>query len=143
MAAAHMYNNGKAMGRNWPYDDFAFMLVKSSYTFNPTDYAVSDIVAHEASGTGYSRLPVNSRSISVDNGTGIAYMRCASPEWPTVTVSDVKYLVLYQDLGSDAGNVLIACYPFDDAFSITATNLAPYLSGAGAPGAIGNAFTGI
>lgn len=97
------------------------MLVTASYTPDAdTHDFVDDIVANEASGTGYTAGgQVVTPTITIDTATNQVRVSFTSPSWPSSSVS-ARYLVLYFDIGADSVDELIT--EIDNGSTVTSSS---------------------
>lgn len=114
------YNRGlkKLSEFRWAVDptDVGLLLVTSSYIFSRTHNTVADVVAFEASGSGYERkaIPLSARSVYEDDVLGLVYYRVSDGivSWPALNVGNNVRVVLFLVTGSglaDNTNELL-CY---------------------------------
>lgn len=127
-----LFNPGKALNKNWTTPGvgltWKFLLLKGIWTPDVTLSFVSDLVTatNELSGGNYSRQAISTQTIAIDNGTGRANHLCANPSWANLTAADVRYLVAYQDSGSDASSPLHSYYDLG-ANAVTAATFTPQI----------------
>lgn len=69
---------------------------------------MSDIVANEVSVTGYSRLTMASKSITLDNTNNLINFLAANLTYNITGTLAFRYLVIFKDTGSDATSVVLA-----------------------------------
>ena len=67
--AAQAYNRAGVLlsTRPWLTHAFQVLLLYNTYTFNKDHDFIADVVANEASGTGYARLTVSGKTITIDD----------------------------------------------------------------------------
>ncbi len=89
---------------------FRVLLATSSYTPAASNAHVSDVVANEASGTGYARKLLASLTRAA-NGANFDY-KAAAAAW-TLLTSTFRYAIVYCDVdgsdGSDSTAWLVCC----------------------------------
>lgn len=96
-------------------------LIQSTYTPDPdTHDFFDDVVAHEASGTGYTAGGQTvTATITLDAGTNQVRVTFTSPSWTASSVSG-RYLALYFDIGTNAQDELITI--IDNGSTVTSVN---------------------
>jgi hypothetical protein len=95
-------------------DDIRAIVVSSGFTFNKGHQFVSEI-SGEVSGTGYSRLVLAGKSISLVVGTpDEIQFRADDLEYTAINVSpdDLESVVIYKHVTNDADSLLIANVDF-------------------------------
>lgn len=114
-----MYNRGKRMKRDWTEaSKWKVLLVTSSYTPNIDHDTVSDVVANEATGTGYSRKTLANAAITVDDTNDRVDHDADNVTWSGLT-SAFQYAVLFYDPGTGDGNTELHSYYDLGAQSLT------------------------
>lgn len=85
-------------------------LLTSSYTPALTDAFFGSINSNEASGTGYTAGGVTLGSITIteDDVNNRGVFGAANPTWTGLTVTNVRYAVIYQSTGTPSTSPLIA-----------------------------------
>lgn len=117
-----LYNQGKSPAVNdLTNGTFKVLLVTSSYTPNVDHDFVSDVVANEATGTGYSRKTIASASITIDDTNDRVDVTAANLSWTGLT-SAFRYAILYKEITNDAASPVIAYFDLG-AQSVTATDV--------------------
>ncbi len=97
-------------GIDYLTDPIKVLLVKDTFTFNPDHVHVSDLVAHEVSGTGYSRLTLSGKTITKNEGADRTELSATALAWSLLQVTAfIKAAILFKDTGNDATSVLLAC----------------------------------
>jgi hypothetical protein len=101
--SAYMYGQalGKALNKeiSWTSDNIKVALVKDTYTPNQDTNAYwGDVVANEATGTGYTAggATLASKTLTYDNATNKLKLSAANAQWPASTVT-ARYAVVYDD----------------------------------------------
>ncbi len=91
------------------------MLVSAGFAFDPADNFVADVVAAEASGTGYTggfagvgRKLMTTPVVTEDDDDNLASLGCASFAWTAINVGEVDGIVLFHEITSDALSPLIS-----------------------------------
>lgn len=118
------YNRAKKQDGSFDWDDgsqtFRLLLVTSSYTPNPDHDFVSDVVANEATGTGYVRKDVTGRSVTIDDANDRVDHDANNVTWTTLT-SVFRYAILFRNVTNDADSPVL--YWFDlGAQNLTASD---------------------
>ena len=103
-----MYNRAKQHLRNWSAGTWRIMLVTSSYTPDPDHDFVNDVVANEASGSGYARQDVVGRSVVINDASDRAEHNADNQTWASLT-STFRYAIIYFSVTSDADHELQRC----------------------------------
>lgn len=96
---------------NLTSDTIKVALVTSSYTPNiDTEDFFDDVSSYEVSGTGYTAggPTLANKSITVDTGNDWATFDADDVALTNVTVSNVRYLVIYKSTGTPSTSPLIA-----------------------------------
>ena len=96
-------------------------LIASTYTPDGDAHDfLDDVVAHEASGTGYTAGGQTvTPTITIDTATNQVRVTFTSPSWTSSTVS-ARYLLLYFDLGTNAQDELITI--IDNGSTVSSSN---------------------
>lgn len=97
------------------------MLLTASYTPDPDNHDfVDDVVANEASGTGYTAGGQTvTPTITIDTATNQVRVSFTSPSWTSSSVS-ARYLQLYFDIGTDSQDELITL--LDNGSTVTSSS---------------------
>jgi hypothetical protein len=100
---------------DWDSDTIKCALVTSSYTPNQDTHQYwSDVVANEATGTGYTAggATLASKTITYDGATNKTTLDAADVSWASSTIT-ARYAVVYDATpGTDATRPLIAYVDF-------------------------------
>lgn len=109
-------------------DTLKCALMTASYTPNQdTDTFFGDINTNEASGTGYTAggMILASPSVTADNTNHRYLFNANNVSWPSSTLSNIRYAVIYKSTGVPSTSPLIALVDFGsnqssagDTFSI-------------------------
>ena len=99
---------------------FKAMLASSSYTPNPdTHDDKADVVANEVTGTGWAAGGVTvTLDTAIDTANNRVYITISDINETTVTLSDGKHLVIYDD--THASDALLGYVTFDTALAPSA-----------------------
>lgn len=96
---------------SWTADAFTALLLDDSYTFDPDgDVFVTDLTG-ELSGGSYARVNLSGKSQSA--ASGVVKLLCDDIVFASLTASDVKFMVVFRNTGSDATSKLFCCTEFD------------------------------
>lgn len=97
------------------------MLLTSSYTPDAdTHDHVDDVVANEASGTGYTAGGQTvTATVTIDTATNQVRVTFTDPSWASSSVS-ARYLLLYFELGTNAQDEVITV--IDHGSTVTSSN---------------------
>lgn len=93
-------------------DTIKLLLVDESHTFDKTDEFVSDIVANEASGTGYSRKTLANTSIALDAGNDRVEFDADDISYTGLDAGTIASAIIYKEVTNDADSILIADVDF-------------------------------
>lgn len=133
-----MYNRGKVQNASFDWDDgaqtFRVLLVTSSYTPNVDHDFVSDVVANEATGTGYVRKDVTGRSVTIDDTNDRADHDANNITWTALT-SAFRYAIVYRLVTNDADSPVL-CYFDLGAQSVTAQDFTIKWNGGASSGTV-------
>jgi hypothetical protein len=120
--ASNFYNNGllKLLNGDINYisDDISLLVVDNTYTFDRTDEFVSDITG-EVSGSGYSRLSLAGKTLSLNASTNTVVFDCDDLTMNVVSTSNAfSGAVIYGNTGVDSTSPLIGFFDMPE----TSTN---------------------
>lgn len=93
-------------------DTIKLLLVDETHTFDKTDEFVSDIVANEASGTGYSRKTLANTSIALDAGNDRVEFDADDISYTALDAGTIASAIIYKEVTNDADSPLIADVDF-------------------------------
>lgn len=120
-----VFNRGKFIIGNAALEldaaDIRLLLVKSTYVFDATHNTVADVVAgaQEISVGGYVRVALTTKTLTEDDGNGIAYLDADDVLFAALAAGQtVGGAVLYKFNAADASAEVVAFYDVTD----TATN---------------------
>ena len=115
-----IYNQGKALNRDWTTGTWRVMLLTSAYSPNIDQDFVSDIVGNEVStsGTGYSRQTLTGQAVVVDDTNDRVDHNANNTSWAALTCS-FRYAVIYK-FGTVDGDSVLHSYIDLGAQSLTA-----------------------
>lgn len=91
-------------------DTIKVALLKSTYTPDIDNHKFfSDVIAQESSGTGYTTggNTLTSPTVTEDDVNDRAVLSGANVAWPTATIADARYAVIYKSTGNNATSPLI------------------------------------
>lgn len=95
MAVAVYTHATRFDGRSWVGSAPTVMLLRDTYTFDPTHSQPLDVEPHEASGTGYARVAVPSLALNIDNANDKAEYQGGALSWPGADFGSVRYAVVF------------------------------------------------
>jgi len=95
-------------------DTIKLLLVDTNHTFTKTHEFVSDIVANEASGTGYSRKTLANTSIALDTGNDRVEFDADDISYTALDAGTIASAIIYKEVTNDADSPLIADVDFTD-----------------------------
>jgi hypothetical protein len=95
-------------------DTIKLLLVDTNHTFTKSDEFVSDIVANEASGTGYSRKTLANTSIALDAGNDRVEFDADDISYTALDAGTIASAIVYKEVTNDADSPLIADIDFTD-----------------------------
>lgn len=123
--ASGWYNKGKfevlSEGTQLDTDTIKVMLVDDTYVFDAAHNFVSDVVADEVSGSGYTggfagagRKTLGSKAFSEDDANSRAeFDSSADMTWTSISVGTVGGAILIREVTNDADSVVLAFMDFD------------------------------
>lgn len=105
-----VYNSGKGSKFDFEADGLVHMLLNENYVADPDHNTVSDIVANEMAGTGYSRPAITNPSETEDAGNDKVVFDADNPVWAGANFTlRVKGCATYKPNTNDSDHRLI-CY---------------------------------
>jgi len=108
-----VFNSGKGSKFDWENDTITHMLVDENYIADPDDNTVSDPVADEIAGTGYSRKTIANPTETEDAGNDKVVFDADNPVWTGANfTSYVKGCVTYKNNTNDADHRLLVYNEF-------------------------------
>lgn len=111
---------------DFPDDSWKVMLCNSSFTPDQDTMDYKDDVTNEVSGTGYTAggQALANKTIGYTAGTNVVKLDADDVVWVTVTLSDVKNVVIYDDTPATAATKpLLGFGVIDTALNPNAGNL--------------------
>jgi hypothetical protein len=108
---SHPHGRAKLNEVAWTGSDGTFkvlLLNASAAAPAATQRYVSDIVANECSGTGYSRKTLANRTVSVDTTNNRVNFLADNPVYTALSCGTIAYAVIFHDTGSDATATIVA-----------------------------------
>lgn len=116
--ASNLYQNGimLILDRTIDYaaNTIKVMLLGTGYTPNKDHVFVSDVVASELSGTGYTggfggsgRKTLASKTIGKNDSTDKAYLDAADVTWTAINAGTIGFAVVFKEITSDAASPVI------------------------------------
>ena len=95
-------------------DTIKLLLVDTNHTFTKSHEFVSDIVANEASGTGYSRKTLANTSIALDAGNDRVEFDADDISYTALDAGTIASAIIFKEVTNDADSPLIADIDFTD-----------------------------
>ena len=100
-------------------DDIKVMLLTSAYTPLATANFVSDVVANEMSGTGYTgglggsgRKSLTSKTFTEDDATATATFDAADLTWTAITAGTFQHAAIIKEITTDADSLVLGFISF-------------------------------
>lgn len=116
----------------WGGGSFKALLLKNTYTLNQNSHVfVADVVSGSTEVTGGSYARVALTSVTDTAGTNLVNLLAADITFAAMTGTGIRYMVVYQDSGSDATSKVICCVNFGTDIAPTAQTVTFNLSTAG------------
>ena len=116
--ASNLYNPGleKLLDGTIAFesDTINVLLVDTSHTFTKTHEFVSDIVANEASGTGYARKTLANAAIALDAANDRVEFDADNPSYTALDAGTIAAAIIFKQVTNDADSPLIAQIDFAD-----------------------------
>tara|TARA_S200002703_G_C3607867_1_gene186656 strand:+ start:49 stop:477 length:429 start_codon:yes stop_codon:yes gene_type:complete len=116
--ASNLYNPGleKLLDGTISFesDTINVLLVDASHTFDKTHEFVSDIVANEASGTGYARKTLANAAIALDAANDRVEFDADNPSYTALDAGTIAAAIIFKQVTNDADSPLIAQIDFAD-----------------------------
>lgn len=122
------FTNGEL---DWDTANFSALLLKDTYTIDQDgDEFVDDVDAgNEPSGGSYARVALTGKAIVT--GTGIVKLTADDVVFASMTQTDLRYMVVFRNTGSDATSKLICVVDFGANLDPTAQTVTFNLSSDG------------
>ena len=95
-------------------DTIKLLLVDTNHTFTKSHEFVSDIVANEASGTGYSRKTLANADILEDFANDRVKFDADDISYTALDAGTIASAIIYKEVTNDADSPLIADIDFTD-----------------------------
>lgn len=116
--ASNLYNPGleKLLDGTIAFetDTINVLLVDTVHTFDKTNEFVSDIVANEASGTGYARKTLANAAIALDAANDRVEFDADNPSYTALDAGTIAAAIIFKQVTNDADSPLIAQIDFAD-----------------------------
>lgn len=116
--ASNLYNPGleKLLDGTISFesDTINVLLVDTSHTFDKTHEFVSDIVANEASGTGYARKTLANAAIALDAANDRVEFDADNPSYTALNAGTIAAAIVFKNVTNDADSPIIAQIDFAD-----------------------------
>ena len=108
-----VFNSGKGSKFDWEADTIIHMLVDETFVPNPDQNTVSDIVAAECSGTGYTRKTATGKAEAQVDASDKVTFDADSPVWTGANFTEyVKGCVTFKSVTNDADHRLLVYNEF-------------------------------
>jgi len=116
--ASNLYNPGleKLLDGTIDFenDTINVLLVDTNHTFDKTHDFVDDIVANEASGTGYARKTLANAAIALDAANDRVEFDADNPSYTALDAGTIAAAIIFKQVTNDADSPLIAQIDFAD-----------------------------
>ena len=116
--ASNLYNPGleKLLDGTIDFenDTINVLLVDTNHTFDKTHDFVDDIVANEASGTGYTRKTLANAAIALDAANDRVEFDADNPSYTALDAGTIAAAIIFKQVTNDADSPLIAQIDFAD-----------------------------
>ena len=138
MATARMYGLGLRKVASgsivFTTDTIKIALLGSAYVPSDTHEFLSDVVDNEVTGTGYTTggVALSGKTVTTYNPSSRSVAWDADdPSWTSITVTGVRFAVVYKSTGSAASSPLISYIDFVSDQSAAAENISLVLPSTG------------
>jgi len=116
--ASNLYNPGleKLLDGTIDFenDTINVLLVDTNHSFDKTHDFVDDIVANEASGTGYARKTLANAAIALDAANDRVEFDADNPSYTALDAGTIAAAIIFKQVTNDADSPLIAQIDFAD-----------------------------
>lgn len=116
--ASNLYNPGlsKLLSNTIDYDSdtIKIMLVDTNHTFTKSHEFVSDVVANEVSGTGYSRKTLANKDQRDDFANDRIEYDADNPTYTALDCGTIASAIIFKEVTNDADSPIIANIDFPD-----------------------------
>lgn len=117
--ASNLYNSGLfailSGSINYLNDTIGLALVNTSYTYSVSHTSLSDITSSEASGVGYTRKVLESKTVTLNSGNNTVNFDAGDFSYPALlTTSSIASGVLFKSGSDDSTSELIANIDFNN-----------------------------
>jgi hypothetical protein len=99
-------------------DTFKAVLLADTYTPSAAHTQLSDISAHEISGTGYTAGGATLTSVTWSQAAGVLTFDADNPQWTGASFT-ARYMAIYDDTA--ANNELVCLFDFGSNQTVTAS----------------------
>jgi hypothetical protein len=135
MATATMYRGALSAFANkeldWDTDAFSALLLDNTHTPDTDgDEFVADVVADEIAGGSYARVALSGKTYDATT-SGVVKLLADDIAFAAMTATNVLYMVVYRNTGSDATAKLVCIIQFDSAINPTSETVTFNLSADG------------
>lgn len=109
---------------DWPANTIKVALTTSSYTPNQDTHDFFDDITNEVTGTGYTAggATLGTKTVTVDTTNNWVTIDAADTSWPSSTIVNARYAVIYKDTGTASTSPLIALIDFGTNRSSSLSN---------------------
>jgi hypothetical protein len=98
---------------DWVADTVKAVLLLNTYTPDIDNHVfLSDISAQEASGGGYARVTLGTKTRTYDSATNTTKLSCADVTVSGLTLTGVRYMAFFHDSGTPSTSPLVAYVDF-------------------------------
>lgn len=126
MATSQMYREGLKDFCNkqidYAADNFSAILLKNTYTPDVNAHTKITNLTGELTGGGYARVALAGKSVNVATN-GVVKLLASTITFSGITNTNVLYLVIARNSGSDATSTLLSYVQFDAVINPTAQNV--------------------
>lgn len=121
IATPQIYTSASAAFANkeleWDADAFSALLLKNTYTFNQDSHVYVTDLTGELTGGSYARVALTTKTLS--SSSGVTKFLCDDIVFASLTNTNVLYMVVFRNTGSDATSKLFCCTQFDATINPT------------------------
>lgn len=132
-----LFNAGKSLNRSWLAGTWRAALFRNTWTPDIDQTFLSGLVpgTYETTGTNYARKTLAGQTITVDMALDRSDHFADNLQWTTLTSSDLRYVVVYTFVTTDADSVLHSYFDLG-AQSVTALDFLCKWNGAASNGVV-------
>lgn len=101
--------NALSKKADWLGDTVKAALLLNTYTPDQDGHVwLSSVTASEASGGGYARITLSSKTLTYDAPTNTVKASCGNLSFPGLTLTGVRYIVFFHDTGVASTSPLVS-----------------------------------